>query len=578
TDARFTTLDQSIDAWFNQNERIFTDRPFMPSYGNHEYSDADDADGYDEWAARFATPPGFNGQQFYSFDVGTAHFVSLYVPTGTINAAQEAWLSADLAAANAAGKRWIIPYFHIPPFSDGTNHTSSLSLRNELGPIFEQYGVQVVLTAHDQSYERTYPLVDVPNTNTPTSSNLACYNITDGVVWVKASPGGKLSNVNWNYSDFKTQPQPYWTAVRSNEQHHFVQLEFNPDGSLRVNVYGVTGEGDGTTPSLVDSFLITDQPCGAELAFDMPVVEETLDFDDAPVEMDVNLRAIGGTLPGSFTLSGGASWLTYSQLDADTVHLQADPSGLAPGIYTAEVLADSAGYRTARTLVILHVRGNTGMHEIELSLASDRSNPVPLHNQTVSGEIYAFVPPEAVGIVQVRFLLNGSRYRAEGNLPYDLAGSAPDDSALPFDTSTLPNGENNGTAVIVFTDGTTEVASATFNVLNVETAPVGVTLSGPAAGEIDKEYTFTATVDPITATTPLTYVWSIDGSPTITYTGGISDTEAFLWPTPGIKTVAVTVSNAAGEVSDSVTIDIQTMVVQDQSLYLPIVRKADGQP
>jgi hypothetical protein len=258
TDRRFGTLDNTIDVWFNQMQPIAAHAPLMPTYGNHEVLLGE---GFAPWAARFPTPTGFDGRRYYSFDVGDVHFVSILAVedlTGLPASALQ-WIEQDILAAQAARQRWIIPYFHVAPFADGTNHPSNLQLRAQLGPLFERLGVKLVLTSHDQAYERTYPLVDVPATDTPTSSSLTCYTMGDGVTWVKISPGGKLSNINQGFSQFATNPPPAWTAVRNNTRHHFSRLLVSAAGSIRLETYGVVG--DGSLPVIVDSFQYTTGVC-----------------------------------------------------------------------------------------------------------------------------------------------------------------------------------------------------------------------------------------------------------------------------------------------------------------------------
>lgn len=258
TDKRFGTLENTIDEWFNQMQPLVASSPMMPAYGNHEV-------GLDEnlpaWTARFATPPGFNGSRAYSFDVGDTHFVSIFAVNGNkaISSAQLSWLEDDLAAARSAGQRWIVPFFHVSPFADGSSHPSNLELRAQLGPVFERYDVDVAISSHDQSFERTFPLVNVPVSNTPTSSSLSCYTKGDGVVWLKVSPGGKLSNKNGGFSQFQTFPPPPWTAARDDTMHHFLHVEISAAGSMTVTTYAVIG--DGTPPIVVDTFRITAGSC-----------------------------------------------------------------------------------------------------------------------------------------------------------------------------------------------------------------------------------------------------------------------------------------------------------------------------
>jgi acid phosphatase type 7 len=258
TDKRYGTLENTIDAWFNQVQPIASRSPMMPTYGNHEVLLGE---GYLPWANRFPTPKGWNARRAYSFDVGDVHFISVFAVQNfkPLTTEQVSWLENDIATAKAAGRRWIIPYMHVSAFADGKNHPSNLNLRAQLGPIFERNGIKLVLSSHDQAYERTYPLTDIGTTNTPTSTSASCYEMSDGVTWVKISPGGKLSNKNEGFSQFATNPPPAWTAYRNNTTHVFSRLSVRASGSLRLDTYGV--KGDGTSPVIIDTFQYTIGGC-----------------------------------------------------------------------------------------------------------------------------------------------------------------------------------------------------------------------------------------------------------------------------------------------------------------------------
>jgi hypothetical protein len=251
SETRFPTLDGAIDAWFNQMQPIGSQAPMMVAYGNHEIK-LDE--GLEPWAARFPTPQAFQGKH-YSFDVGDVHFVSLMSVSDRtgLSGKELDWIEADIRAAWDAGARWVIPYFHASPFSDGKNHPSNLKLRAQLGPLFEELDIDIAIASHDQSYERTFPLVDVPASNTRTSTSMGCYEAdSDGTTYVKVSPGGKLSNKNESFSKFKTVPAPAYTAFRDNTKHHFLRLRVFDEGVVRVEVYALAG--DGSPPFVQDSF------------------------------------------------------------------------------------------------------------------------------------------------------------------------------------------------------------------------------------------------------------------------------------------------------------------------------------
>jgi hypothetical protein len=69
----------------------------------------------------------------------------------TPGSAQYTWLENDLANTD---KLWKIVFFHWPPYSTGP-HGSYKSVRYALGPLFAQYGVDLVFNGHDHDYERS---------------------------------------------------------------------------------------------------------------------------------------------------------------------------------------------------------------------------------------------------------------------------------------------------------------------------------------------------------------------------------------------------------------------------------------
>ena len=64
------------------------------------------------------------------------------------------WLRADLAQTK---QPWKIVAFHHPAYSTGS-HGSDARVQSRLIPIFEAYGVQLVLNGHDHNYQRSLPL------------------------------------------------------------------------------------------------------------------------------------------------------------------------------------------------------------------------------------------------------------------------------------------------------------------------------------------------------------------------------------------------------------------------------------
>src|SRR4029453_2797895 len=75
------------------------------------------------------------------------------------NGAMAAWLNDDLAATT---QEWIIAFWHHPPYTKGSHDSDAesqlIQMRQNIVPILESYGVDLVLSGHSHSYERTFLL------------------------------------------------------------------------------------------------------------------------------------------------------------------------------------------------------------------------------------------------------------------------------------------------------------------------------------------------------------------------------------------------------------------------------------
>lgn len=121
----------------------------LPSLGNHEYL-TPAASGYFRYFRERAGPPGLG---FYSYDLRGWHVVVL---NSTLEygdqALQRSWPVQDLARHPTA---CAVAYFHHPRFSSGL-HGDQPQMQ-AVWSILYQFGVDVVLAAHDHNYERWAP-------------------------------------------------------------------------------------------------------------------------------------------------------------------------------------------------------------------------------------------------------------------------------------------------------------------------------------------------------------------------------------------------------------------------------------
>jgi 3',5'-cyclic AMP phosphodiesterase CpdA len=137
--------------FFDVYDELIASIPVFPTSGNHDYETADAAPFREVFALPDTGGPAAK-ERWYSFDWGDVHFVAL--DTERLVPEQTVWLEHDLATNELP---WVVVYLHRPPFSSG-EHGSDHRAREELAPIFERFGVQLVLAGHDHHYERTVPL------------------------------------------------------------------------------------------------------------------------------------------------------------------------------------------------------------------------------------------------------------------------------------------------------------------------------------------------------------------------------------------------------------------------------------
>lgn len=138
-----------------------------PTIGNHEtYSS--DASGWFPYLSEFtfltnAEAGGIASgtPRYYSFDYANIHFVCLDAMTQSraTNGPMANWLRADL---DANTNQWLIAFWHHPPYSKGSHDSDTeielIEMRQNIVPILEAHGADLVLCGHSHNYERSYLL------------------------------------------------------------------------------------------------------------------------------------------------------------------------------------------------------------------------------------------------------------------------------------------------------------------------------------------------------------------------------------------------------------------------------------
>lgn len=120
-----------------------------PSPGNHEY----ELPGAAPYYQYFADLAGESGLGYYSYTLGSWRVFSLNSEVGVdATSAQMTWLRSELSSNRSLCS---LAYFHKPLFSSGF-HGDQLQMREMWRTLYE-FGVDVVISAHDHNYERFAP-------------------------------------------------------------------------------------------------------------------------------------------------------------------------------------------------------------------------------------------------------------------------------------------------------------------------------------------------------------------------------------------------------------------------------------
>ncbi len=223
--------DQPVATWesyFRNISRSARYRPWMPALGNHENEGGNGPHGFLAYLTRFELPGNGSAEfagYWYAFTVGSAMVISLsnddvclqdggfseyrrdHVPgydargidpylSGYSGGRQRAWLERVLARARACGDiDWIIVCMHQVAMSSAHFNGADLGIRREWLPLFDAYGVDLVMAGHEHHYERTFPVRGtLPGSPllgpAPQGSEREEMDTTKGTVHVTAGGGG----------------------------------------------------------------------------------------------------------------------------------------------------------------------------------------------------------------------------------------------------------------------------------------------------------------------------------------------------------------------------------------------------
>ena len=189
---------------------------------------------------------------YYSFDYENIHFLAVTPADLTLaerarGVSQETisndkmqldFIRTDLKHANDNPETdFTIVFMHLPMYS--SIQYPFMDLRDELQPMFDLYGVDLVISGHQHAYERTYPVMF---NNAITDYEKCTYNNPDGQIYLTVGMGG--------HSHAKSEQKQPWSVIINHNDFGFLNIKLVNNGKT------LYGEFTSNTGKIMDAFQI----------------------------------------------------------------------------------------------------------------------------------------------------------------------------------------------------------------------------------------------------------------------------------------------------------------------------------
>lgn len=152
-------------ALFDAYPQLLPNTPYLPVYGNHDARRWAFFDIFTFPAAGEAGGVASGTEHYFSYDYANIHFVVLDSEASSLAAdgPMAQWLQRDLATNK---QRWLIVLFHHPPYTKGSHDSDDdwdsegrmREVRENILPLLEAAGADLVLAGHSHVYERSHLL------------------------------------------------------------------------------------------------------------------------------------------------------------------------------------------------------------------------------------------------------------------------------------------------------------------------------------------------------------------------------------------------------------------------------------
>ncbi|HEX7256852.1 MAG TPA: metallophosphoesterase [Nitrososphaeraceae archaeon] len=185
---------------------------------------------------------------YYSHNFKNIHFISLSTEHPFEKGSKQyEFIKYDLEKTSKNPDiDWIVVHQHKPFYSTHVNRGNAEQLRNVFLPLFEKYGVDLVISGHNQYYERTYPILynkEIEDTTDAgeipqpiiTDNSPSNYQNTKGIIFLTVGTAGdELSN---------PEETPDYLVIQEDDEYGFLNVKIEDNGKTLVGEFR-TGDDD----------------------------------------------------------------------------------------------------------------------------------------------------------------------------------------------------------------------------------------------------------------------------------------------------------------------------------------------
>lgn len=493
-------------AVFQKYQAMLRKSVLWPTLGNHDTGQATTFNDSYPYFTLFNLPTAHEAggvsslsEHYYSFDYGNIHFICLDSMTGRPVAAMTTWLNSDLSQNL---RDWTIAFWHHPPYTKGSHNsdteTELIQMRQNFLPILEASGIDLVLTGHSHSYERSklinghYGLsptytdalyakdAGTGNGATPYQKPTLGKSPNEGTVYVVAGSSGQISGGTLNHPAMKVSLNNLGSLV----------LDINNGGTVNQLV-GTFVRENGTTP---DTFTIQKKVQTVTVGSVIHAAEPSTPgsftltrsggntLQPLTVKFALTGTATAGTVgTGDYAVSGTASFTPATGLGTATI-----PIGSATKVVTITPNDDTTWEGTETVILTVTTANSYSVGTPSTATLNITDNdlvtvtvvatdPIASEGGSDTGQFTITRTGSADMAITVNYSLGGTATRT---------GPGQDYATLPDSVSIPPGGASASATVTIspVNDSTTEVSETV--ILTATLPGTGYTVGNPASGTV----------------------------------------------------------------------------------------------